>query len=184
MCSDERIQKPGLANPGSVLFDLVILKQDPASLAARYRAQGVTAIYSHDECGAAKAALGRADASWEEVNAWAKEETKRFCDSQGFEYGHIAASELVPSGHVHPATTIYVSEVLENRGGFRVSPSVATDPEASVNALLTLVAFKPGNGGDACKQSGKKFSIVLDDPHLTLGVDASVSAFVEVAKVR
>lgn len=185
VCSDERIQKPGLANPGSVLFDLKVLGIDGAVLAEKYRAAGVTTIFSHDECGAARAALGRADASWDDVNAWAKAETNQFCDTHGFAYGHIAASELVPQGHTHPGTAIYVSEVRENRGGYRVSPSVATNPEASVNALLTLVAFKPGNGGDLLRTSGGKFKVLVDTPayrHMT--VDPSVAAFVEVAEVR
>lgn len=185
VCSDERIQKAGLANPGSVLFDLKVLEVDADLLANRYREAEVTTIYSHDECGAARAALGRADASWDEVNAWAKQETKKFCDAHGFAYGHIPASELVPQGHVHPGTCIYVSKTLENHGGYRVSPAVATDPAASVNALLTLVAFKPKNGGDTCKATGKKFEVLVDDPALrTMLIDPSVAAFVEVQEVR
>ncbi len=185
VCSDERITKRGLANPGSVLFDLIILKQDPDALAARYRAAGVTTIYAHEECGAARAALGKPDASWEEITAWAQEETKKFCETHGFQYGYIPASELVPHGHTHPGTTIFVSNTLEHRGGYRVSPVIACDPEASVNALLTLVAFKPGNGGDLLRAAGGKFLVVveaLDAP--TLSIDQSVSAFVEVKEVR
>lgn len=185
LCSDERITRPGLANPGSVLFDLVILKQDPAALAARYRAVGVTTIFAHEECGAARAALGKAEATWDEVTAWAQEETKKFCNALGFAYGFIPASEFVPQGHVHPGTTMYISDVPEHRGGYRVSPSVSTDPVAAANALLTLVAFKSGNGGDTARANGKKFVIYVDDPSRTsMTVDTSVAPFVEVHKVR
>lgn len=185
LCSDERITRPGLANPGSVLFDLVILKQDPAALATRYRAAGVSTIYAHEECGAARAALGKADATWDDVNTWAQEETRKFCDAHGFAYGFIPASDFVPQGHVHPGTTMYLSDMPEHRGGYRVSPSVSTDPVAAANALLTLVAFKAGNGGDSARANGKKFVIYVDDPALdTMSLDSTVAPFVEVHKVR
>lgn len=185
ICSDERIQVEGLANPGSVLFDLIVLGKDAATLAEMYRAAGVTTIYSHEECGAAKAALGKADATWDDVNEFAIGKTRAFCDEFGFKYGHITAAELVPHGHVHPGTAIRVSNDTTPAGVYRVSPVVAVDPSASVNALLTLVAFKPGNGGDICKTTGTKFQVLVADlALLPMTIDSAVAAFVEVTEMR
>lgn len=167
-CCDERIKRRGLANPGGVLYDLIVHNVPEEELADLYKANNVKVLSSHAGCGAAKAAMSIAtkteQTDWKKIDEWAKERTKAFVDkfakSHGFTYEHIQANELEPQGHMHPGTAIYLDDVggfnpqdvegLEQ--GYVVSGSIAKNPVDSVRALIQLVAFGSGNAGDLIRK--------------------------------
>lgn len=167
-CSDERIKSRGMANPGGLLFDLIIHEVPDTELADHYKANKIKILSSHDGCGAAKAAMSKElnapQNDWAKINAWAKKKTEafvnKFAKSHGFTFEHISENELEPQGHIHPGTAIYLDDVggfnpqdvpgLEQ--GYVVSGPIAKHPVDAVRALIMLVAFGPGNAGDLIRK--------------------------------
>lgn len=188
-CSDERTDGSGPRDLGGPLFALFILQVDRSKLAAIYKAQGITKITSHHECGAAKAAYMAAhpgsNPDWEAVNTFAQRETSDFAQEFGFDYEHIDASHLTTDGHFHPGVCIYLDDVggfswRKTEGmpmGYKVSSTIAKDPVAGVVALLDLVAFGGDNAGVRMKAAGIRFPIFI--------VSASVEEYnARVAEIR
>ncbi len=177
ICCDGRIDahqdvgEPAVRLPGVFVFEA-----NKSLHAQRLHRAGITKIYSHEDCGAGKAAYlsmhaDNPDPSHEELRAFAIEKTKMFCDEYGFEYaGHIENDAL---NEVHTEQVLYFDattpgtpsfEQSELKGkipqGFALSAELSGDWRRDVEALLGIAFSGHGIGVELVK-SGKKFTVVV-----------------------
>lgn len=83
----------------------VLLGEDMAAKIAQ--AAGVTAVTSHEECGAAKLAAQQAGVDVAQSDAHGKEFAARLAKRLGVSYTHLPLSEMARPAHLHVARVVY-----------------------------------------------------------------------------